>query len=100
MSSESAPLVSAGKWGPFWLWTRGSFQPVTMEALRGARIVLSSDATSMPTTTLVDADGLFTLRLMSSHMRQGMGLELKGQFFTLPTGPASNARNSLPPLAS
>jgi hypothetical protein len=100
MPSESAPLVCVGKWGPFSLWIKESYPRDTMEVLQGARIVLTSDATSMPTTTKVDAEGRFTLRLMSSHMQQDMGLELKGQFFIVPTGPASSAHNSSPPLAS
>jgi hypothetical protein len=96
VSSEKDQLVYEGKWGPFSLWTRESSPRDTTEVLWGARIVLNSAVISMPITTTVDAEGRFTLRLMSSHMPLDMGLELRGQFFTVPTGPASNAHNSSP----
>lgn len=91
MSYESDLLVSAGRWGPFSVWTHESLPPGTMALLRAPRIVKTSDVTSPLITTKQDANGLFTLRLTSSLLPPGMELQLQGVLFSVPMDLVSDA---------
>jgi hypothetical protein len=83
MPYESDQPVFEGRWDVL-LFRAGISLPRDITVLLQARlIVLTSDATFQPTSTKVDANGRFTLRLTSSLMPPGVVLELRGQYSIL-----------------